>query len=522
MMARGDGAAPRLAGVNCVRPHGWSACALSALLSGGCQREVMTLPVTSFAPDASIAADAQAVVAVDAPVTVSPTGDAGLVPGQEGRSLGSEAKQPPGTQVCAQNWKQPAGTSISSAQLAVDAAGGIFLAVNYVLTIPNNPGLNLGAVSATLRNGLAIAKLDGECSVEWVKQLGTPGSGTLESAAIATDSASNVTVLGTFDGTVDLGAGPVDAGSPSAQGAFLLRLDASGQTVFSKPFLSQQTNAFETDDVAVSPNGTSTIALAAGRDTDFGGGPDAVTGSRFYLVRFDPSGRFIFRKDLATIDSALTSVPHLITDDTGTIWATASNLRGGTTNLLQAVLKVSPSGVEQWIQHIQPPSASPPIAFSDILQLAVNTSGQAVVQSEWSDTTYNQPPGPSMEKLWAFATDGTPVWSYSNDDYPSGGILPLLVSEGIDGNPVTVRVADDPPTMDAGGVLRHLVFAEHGPDGSARTTLTWGGNAIEEQPWGLGVDPAGNLVFAATSLSGKMSAGLLPDVDRLFVAKIAP
>ena len=79
----------------------------------------------------------------------------------------------PGSQVCIAEWPQPPYLSIDRAQMATDAAGDTFVVVEYAGD-PNNgsPTLNLGSPSPAYPVGLAVAKLDASCHLQWVREFG--------------------------------------------------------------------------------------------------------------------------------------------------------------------------------------------------------------------------------------------------------------------------------------------------------------------------------------------------------------
>src|SRR5262249_49192083 len=148
------------------------------------------------------AATAAASVTVTVGTTcAAPSSDAGIT------EIGQDAA--PGSQVCIAEWPQPSYLLIDREQMATDAAGDTFVVVDY-FGDPNHgsPVLTLGSPSPAYSEGIAVAKLDASCHVQWVREFG--GSATLAESvvtvAVRTDAASEVTILGWFAGSEDLGA----------------------------------------------------------------------------------------------------------------------------------------------------------------------------------------------------------------------------------------------------------------------------------------------------------------------------
>jgi hypothetical protein len=273
-----------------------------------------------------------------APATATASGSAlvavavGPACGDAGDDGGVIAPGPPKPAVerCRTEWPQPQGLDIGLMQMAMDAAGNAYVAINYYGYGQPAALLNLGAMSPTTSANVAIAKIDADCNLLWARSFGRAAAAVLndsglDTVAIRTDAASNVTILGTFFGEVDLGAGPVSATGAGDSG-FLLRLDAQGNTVFSKTLASEFADAMTPYDLAVTADGISTIAVNAGNDTDFGNGRDAGGGGAFqthyYLVQFDAAGAELFQITANQISPDLDEVLQLATNPTGALWAT--------------------------------------------------------------------------------------------------------------------------------------------------------------------------------------------------------
>jgi len=107
--------------------------------------------------------------------------------------------------------------------LSVDAAG------NVVLVGCGAGGVDFGmGAPQGLSWSSYVAKLSPAGETLWAVQF--PGSPYVCGSAVAIDAAGNVLVAGTFQGTVDLGAGPLT--SAGGYDAFVLKLDSAGKTLW--------------------------------------------------------------------------------------------------------------------------------------------------------------------------------------------------------------------------------------------------------------------------------------------------
>lgn len=89
-----------------------------------------------------------------------------------------------------------------------------------------------------------LAKLDACGAPIWARSFGATGDET--ALSLQTDADGNAYVLGTLDGTVDFGSGPISGEGPGFD-AFVLKLDADGDVVWSK-------HIHTTDGVALTTN----------------------------------------------------------------------------------------------------------------------------------------------------------------------------------------------------------------------------------------------------------------------------
>ncbi len=398
--------------------------------------------------------------------------------------------------LCHVEWPQPDGLSIGHMQTAMDGAGNTYVAINYGSSAADAgppPLLSVGTASPQYPLGFAVAKFDDACHLVWIREFGAAdasGSSAAESVAIQTDAQSNVTILGWFNGTVDLGAG--SPAGPQIQNGFLLRLDPSAKTLFSTRFTNTGPDSLSERDLAVTPAGISTIAVSADSTTDFGNGPglaNPLSSSTYDLVQFDANGKVLFREtdpatgsDLDEIDNIL----KLATNSSGFLWATGgewSGLAAASVSRVQALtMGITSSGTyASWVQD------------DDTYNLVAAGAGGAVQLG-----TSDKAPSPN-ETLQAFSSTGASAWTVTTAVTASVYSTEQMVIDG-SGAPVvgglfqgTLTLGSAPTLMSAGG--QDLQYQTFDTTGHLRSQGRWGG-PDDETFGGIGVDPAGNIFMA--------------------------
>ncbi len=418
-----------------------------------------------------------------------------------------------GNELCRSEWPQTGYLSVFNQMLATDVAGNSYVAIDYGDNRPLNVDagapaqLNLGTPPTQVPVGFAVAKFDDACNLVWVREFGPSGAAYsygAHAAAIGTDAASNVTILGDFFGSVDFGAGTLTAG-PEIHNGVLVRLDSTGKTVFSTQFVNAQSDSSLLEDgLAVTPAGVSTIALWADSATDFGNGQDSVNlllgvTSNSNLVQFDASGKALFRKTVPSINSSLAAIYGLATNASGFLWAGgkgASLVSPSVTNLPDVTMGITASGALAWQQP--------------------GTDGSVFAAGPNGAVEYSA--GTTLETLQAIASDGSSPWTASTSiSGDTGGGNFIIDAKG---NPVvagyfrgTVTFGSAPLLTSAGSLdVDYQVFDA---SGHLRSAGAWGG-PDDDQSGGVGVDPAGNILVGGNTTS--LATGF---TSRVFLVKLA-
>jgi hypothetical protein len=417
----------------------------------------------------------------------------------------------PGVEVCRAEWPQPAGLLVTWMHLATDSAGDTFIAVNYQPG-DGEPALNLGTPSPAYQAGFAVAKLDAACRLQWVREFGAlgPSASAARTFAIRTDASGEVTAFGWVFGTADLGAGMVSI--PSSQGGFLLRLDATGKTIFSKTFFARVGN-IDPYGFAVTPAGVSTIALLAGTDTDFGSGPDSTSlfmpaGNRAYLVQFDAKGNLVYRKTATSNDGTLGYIYDIATNASGALWELGQSTPPSSGTNVQFLAQLTSATAVSWSESL------PAFESYNASSVAVGPSGLSVLLSEQQ-----------IGDVTAFSPGGAQVWSTSTammTESDGGTHYGETVAIDKDDHVFVAgeftgafQIGSQPPVISAGG--QDLEFEEIDPQGHFVSQGRFGGPG-DESLGGMGVDAAGNVVLfgEASPADSSTSSGTL------FVVKLGP
>jgi len=387
---------------------------------------------------------------------------------------------PPVTQneVCHVLWPQPDGFDFSGGKfsLAVDPSGNTYVQILYYANPPSAPALDLGVSSPGDAIGVAIAKVDPQCNLLWMRELGSPSRTALSSidGTIAVDSASNLTFAARFCGTIDLGAGPVEGGDCSG---FVVRLDPDGNRVFTNMYLGVLP-----DLLSVGPGGTTTLlmydyfgfegylcrledggcefGLSADGGTTEAGTTDGGTPSFYSVVELGATGAELARNPFA-YPSAGQAFVSPATDSSGRIWG-LENGAGWDPMNVPLLVQLTQDGTPLWSEP------------SDISLFALTPAGAVALLSTAGET------------LEAIASDGGLLWTQAS---------PLPASA-----PHPTRIAVDPAgTIYLGGQVGPQDSSSVGVQvldalGRLQSIRTWSNGGSPTTYQSFGVDRNGNAV----------------------------
>lgn len=236
---------------------------------------------------------------------------------------------------------------------------------------------------------------------------------------MSVDGEDNVVVLGSFEGTVDFGAGPLS--SAGAQDIFLFKLDRAGNPLWSKSVgseVSDSSVALTTD-----PEGNVLFGGSVGTGADLGGGP--LEGPRAFVAKLDPAGHHVWSKAFGDTSNIIQDVEA---DPAGNVV-----LAGQTGNTIDLgagpitnegynaafIAKLDPAGNAVWSRGFSVPGSNVVITSIDVDSQA-NVVASGVLVADVSATLdfdgipfpsgYNPSSYSARHFLVKFGADGRVLW----------------------------------------------------------------------------------------------------------------
>jgi hypothetical protein len=207
-------------------------------------------------------------------------------------------------------WARVVATQdVMVADVTVTPAGHLLVVGQY----HNAPDLGAGPLPSAPETqawmgGFFIARFSSSGALEWARGFVARGpDGALQRAVVrqlATDSSGSLLVTGSFAGIMDLGGGPLDAGSTSTPGydlntgGFLAKFSGKGEHLWSRAFRSDESR-FNLQGTAVSTDAAGNVLAGgvAGVRTDLGDGPAGQYAP--FLAKYSPSGSLLWKRLLS-------------------------------------------------------------------------------------------------------------------------------------------------------------------------------------------------------------------------------
>ena len=194
-----------------------------------------------------------------------------------------------------------AGAQDQGRSIAVDASGNVYTTGTFNGTVDFNPGVGTYFLTSTGLDDVFISKLDSLGNFMWAGSWGWLNFDL--GLSITVDTNGFVYCTGLFQGTADFdpGVGVFNLAASGLDG-FVVKLDAStGSLVWAKQF------PFESSAIAVDPSGN---VITVGRQS----------GSAF-LAKLDASGNSVWTKEFST-ESGDCGASSLVLDALGNIYTT--------------------------------------------------------------------------------------------------------------------------------------------------------------------------------------------------------
>jgi hypothetical protein len=404
-------------------------------------------------------------------------------------------------------------------QVAVDSTGDAYLAISYSsLDQSLNPAitLDLGVASPSYQAGVAIAKVDANCHLLWMRELGGPSAYFVNNMAIALDAASNVTLLGSFDGTVDFSGTTLSTAAGVGADLYFMRLDTNGGVVFTEIAPSDGSQDVDVGFLTVSPGGMSTVAVS----TWLVPGPDSGSVAPQYIqyfLQYDNGGSLVAQSSPST---AGPFINQMAADSSGMLWALGDPLddAGVVSTGAPVLMRLTSTGGVAWTQ----PTLSSDNADSP--RLAAGT-GNAIVFAASVGGSFPFTSGANgTETLEAYLPDGASPWSHATDvsfaeaDFDQQTVVDaegnLIVGGDFSGS---VATSADGSTTQV-GTPSGIGFQAFDSTGHFVSMQTWAAGGSDPERFGaMAVDPQGNVVLAGTTVStGSFGTGM----TSLFLTKL--
>jgi hypothetical protein len=192
---------------------------------------------------------------------------------------------------------------LGGGDLAVSAAGNVFVTSSFFGTVDFDPGVKTKYVSSGTHMGQTdygtyVLKLTSAGNFGWVSafagQAGSSG-GHSSGQSIALDGGGNVIVGGIYDGQVDFNPGSGTTTLPTTGRAFLSKLNSGGGLVWARALESDNTSFVYglAVDAAGSIYATGTLNGTVDFDAGSGTQTRTTTGeSDLYVLKLDAAGNF--------------------------------------------------------------------------------------------------------------------------------------------------------------------------------------------------------------------------------------
>lgn len=245
-------------------------------------------------------------------------------------------------------------------------AGGVDQGLSIVVDSTDNV-LVTGSIEGTVDFGggplaalgdtdMFVVKFDASGAHQWSQRFGD-ASNDAAGHSVAVDSANNVVVTGSFEGTVDFGGGPLTTAGviPGfSRDIVLVKFDATGAHQWSQHFGNN--NSDVGDHVVVDHADNVVVTVRVVGAVDFGGGLPFGGGTARFVVKYDSSGAYQWEKGFGASSTseegfsvAVDSANNLLM--TG-FFNGSINLGGGSLSSAGGtdifVTKFDASGVHQW------------------------------------------------------------------------------------------------------------------------------------------------------------------------------
>jgi len=421
-------------------------------------------------------------------------------------------------------WSKRFGNKYQTGVAAVDKSGSVALFGAFEETTDLGGGTLTSAGAADVY----LAKLTGVGSTIFSKRFGNASS--QQGFAVTFDKLGNLYIAGAFQGTIDLGGGPLM--SAGGDDVYIAKLDSNGKHIWSKRYGgpgSEEALYLGVDELGyVYASGTLSGSV------NFGGGTlTSVGGDDIFVLNLDPDGEHLWSKRAGNTGSD--TVGSMAVDLEGNVYLTGRytysiDFGGGVLTSAGAddvfAVKLDQFGDPLWTQGGGDPTSQSGTA------IAVSTLGNVFLGGDFQGTI-DIGGGPMVSAggsdifVAKLDSSGGPVWSQRFGDSVDQHVVSLAVDT--EENVIvtgqfqgTINFGDGPRTS-AGG--NDIFVAKLDPSGSVLWSKSFGDTAFAQSAKSVATDAGGNVILAGTfGGSADFGGGALvcKGTSNAFVAKLAP
>lgn len=179
--------------------------------------------------------------------------------------------------------------------IETDAQNNVYFAGGFTNAIDFDPGASSFIMSSAGLDDIYVLKLDAAGNFQWSKRWGA--AGTDKAFALEVDDAGNVYTTGHYYFTVDFDPGPGIVNHTSTfNGAFISKLDASGNLVFAKTLSGGKSIGH---DIKLDSSLNIYLSGHFSETVDFDPGPGIhnLTGGHMFTLKLDNNGNFRWAAD---------------------------------------------------------------------------------------------------------------------------------------------------------------------------------------------------------------------------------
>jgi|688.fasta_scaffold15468_5 autotransporter-associated beta strand protein len=189
--------------------------------------------------------------------------------------------------------------------VVVDTAGNIYTAGYFTgMNVDFDPGVGQALRNSNGARDAYVAKYSADGAYQWCVTFGNTAAGNAtndEAYDLRVDSAGNVYVIGSFEGTINVGGSPLV--SAGGRDAFLAAYGPSGSYRWSKAF----GGSGEDNGYAVAVDSAGNVYAAGGFTANVAVGGASLTnrgGTDIFLAKYDSSGNHLWSQSMGGTTSA--------------------------------------------------------------------------------------------------------------------------------------------------------------------------------------------------------------------------